>query len=314
MPEFAPVLVRDLLRCHPWTPWQRRSMRCSPTRRLIWPDHLSHARRVGEHDAITPLALGRAIAESVANARLIMIQHLGTVRCGSVLRRSTPRCCASSLIGMTPAPNARWRKSRRPSRMSPDVEDMLLGTARRVLATVSPPASTGLILLAWWLMPRSAMALQATPTAPPASSPCMFLLVRPRRFSHLSLCLPERGRYDARGSRPGDPADPATTAAITAVPRGGWPPVSPPVTCFDFAPCIVMTGWGGMSWCCRRDGKSNHVHSHARRWELRALPGPMVREDSVITAVSWRRCCSSLATIFAPIPTVQQTSPALRPP
>ena len=31
----------------------------------------------GEHDAITPLALGRAIAETVANARLIVIPNTG---------------------------------------------------------------------------------------------------------------------------------------------------------------------------------------------------------------------------------------------
>ncbi len=53
-------------------------MRCRPTA-------ASHLARIiaptlvvwGEHDAITPLALGHAIAETVANARLIMMPNAG---------------------------------------------------------------------------------------------------------------------------------------------------------------------------------------------------------------------------------------------
>lgn len=78
VPEFAPVLVRDLLRCHPWSA-------VAATVDALQPDAASHLARIisptlvvwGEHDAITPLALGRAIAESVANARLIVIPNTG---------------------------------------------------------------------------------------------------------------------------------------------------------------------------------------------------------------------------------------------
>jgi pimeloyl-ACP methyl ester carboxylesterase len=75
---FATLLVRDLLRCHPrsavaatidalqtdWEPYLRRID--APTL-VVW----------GEHDAITPLALGQEIAAVVPGARLIILAGAG---------------------------------------------------------------------------------------------------------------------------------------------------------------------------------------------------------------------------------------------
>ena len=78
MPGFAPMLVRDLLRCHPWS-------FVAATVDALQPDWESHLARIisptlvvwGEHDAITPLALGRDIAEAVADAQLIVLPNAG---------------------------------------------------------------------------------------------------------------------------------------------------------------------------------------------------------------------------------------------
>ena len=78
VPEFASVLVRDLLRCHPWSA-------VAATVDALQPDGESHLARIisptlvvwGEHDAITPLAFGRDIAATVADARLIVLPNVG---------------------------------------------------------------------------------------------------------------------------------------------------------------------------------------------------------------------------------------------
>ena len=78
VPGFAPMLVRDLLRCHPWS-------FVAATVDALQPDWESHLARIisptlivwGEHDAITPLALGRGIAETVADAQLIVLPNAG---------------------------------------------------------------------------------------------------------------------------------------------------------------------------------------------------------------------------------------------
>jgi len=78
VPGFAPLLVRDLLRCHPWSfvaatvdalqpDWETHLARISSPTLVVW----------GEHDAITPLALGRDIAETLADARLIVLPNAG---------------------------------------------------------------------------------------------------------------------------------------------------------------------------------------------------------------------------------------------
>jgi pimeloyl-ACP methyl ester carboxylesterase len=75
---FAPLLVRDLLRCHPWsfvaatvdalqTDWERHLRRISAPTLVIW----------GERDAITPLAFGHEIAEIISGARLITMAEAG---------------------------------------------------------------------------------------------------------------------------------------------------------------------------------------------------------------------------------------------
>ena len=77
-PGFAPLLVRDLLRCHPWsfvaatvdalqTDWEPHLRRINAPTLVVW----------GERDAITPLALGQSIAASVAGARLVMLPEAG---------------------------------------------------------------------------------------------------------------------------------------------------------------------------------------------------------------------------------------------
>src|SRR5215204_6264181 len=78
VPGFAQLLVRDLLRCHPWSfmaatvdalqpDWESHLARISSPTLVVW----------GEHDAITPLARGREIAETVADARLIVLPNAG---------------------------------------------------------------------------------------------------------------------------------------------------------------------------------------------------------------------------------------------
>jgi pimeloyl-ACP methyl ester carboxylesterase len=77
-PGFAPMLMRDLLRCHPWS-------FLAATVDALQPDWESHLRRIsaptlivwGEHDGITPLALGYQIAAVVPGARLITLAKTG---------------------------------------------------------------------------------------------------------------------------------------------------------------------------------------------------------------------------------------------
>src|SRR5918994_7360916 len=77
-PGFAPLLVRDLLRCHPWsfvaatvdalqTDWERHLRRISAPTLVVW----------GERDAITPLAFGLEIAAIISGARLITMAEAG---------------------------------------------------------------------------------------------------------------------------------------------------------------------------------------------------------------------------------------------
>lgn len=77
-PGFAPLFVRDLLRCHPWsaaaatvdallTDWEPHLRRITAPTLIVW----------GEHDPITPIALGHGIAASVADARLVTVANAG---------------------------------------------------------------------------------------------------------------------------------------------------------------------------------------------------------------------------------------------
>jgi pimeloyl-ACP methyl ester carboxylesterase len=77
-PGFAPLLVRDLLRCHPrsfvaatvdamLTDWESHLARINAPTLVVW----------GEHDAITPLALGHEIVAVVPGARLITVPEAG---------------------------------------------------------------------------------------------------------------------------------------------------------------------------------------------------------------------------------------------
>ena len=77
-PGFAPLLVRDLLRCHPrsfvaatvdalQTDWQPLLRRIEAPTLVVW----------GERDAITPLALGEEIAAVIPGARLITLVETG---------------------------------------------------------------------------------------------------------------------------------------------------------------------------------------------------------------------------------------------
>ncbi len=72
------MLVRDLLRCHPWsfvaamvdalqTDWVSHLTRITAPTLVVW----------GERDALTPLALGRVIAETITSARLIVLPNTG---------------------------------------------------------------------------------------------------------------------------------------------------------------------------------------------------------------------------------------------
>jgi pimeloyl-ACP methyl ester carboxylesterase len=77
-PAFAPLLVRDLFRCHPrsfvaatvdamLTDWEAHLTRINVPTLVVW----------GEHDAITPLALGHEIVAVVPGARLITVAEAG---------------------------------------------------------------------------------------------------------------------------------------------------------------------------------------------------------------------------------------------
>ena len=77
-PGFAPLLLRDLLRCRPQsfisatvdamqTDWESHLARISAPTLVVW----------GEHDAITPLALGHEIVAVVPGARLITVPGAG---------------------------------------------------------------------------------------------------------------------------------------------------------------------------------------------------------------------------------------------
>jgi pimeloyl-ACP methyl ester carboxylesterase len=77
-PPLAPMLIRDLLRCHPWS-------FVVATFDAVQPDWESHLARIiaptlvvwGERDAITPPAFGRHIAKTVADAQLIVLPNAG---------------------------------------------------------------------------------------------------------------------------------------------------------------------------------------------------------------------------------------------
>jgi len=77
-PGFAPLLVRDVLRCRPGsiiaatvdalqTDWEPHLRRINVPTLIVW----------GEHDGITPLALGDEIAAVVPGARLITLAEAG---------------------------------------------------------------------------------------------------------------------------------------------------------------------------------------------------------------------------------------------
>jgi pimeloyl-ACP methyl ester carboxylesterase len=77
-PGFAPMLVHDLLRCHPrsvvaaaidalQTGWEPHLSRISAPTLVVW----------GDHDAITPIEFGHAIAAAVPAARLVIVPDAG---------------------------------------------------------------------------------------------------------------------------------------------------------------------------------------------------------------------------------------------
>jgi pimeloyl-ACP methyl ester carboxylesterase len=77
-PGFAPMLVQDLLRCHPWSfvaasvdalqsDWERHLPRIAAPTLVVW----------GEYDAITPVGLGHQIVASVPNAQLVTVPNAG---------------------------------------------------------------------------------------------------------------------------------------------------------------------------------------------------------------------------------------------
>jgi pimeloyl-ACP methyl ester carboxylesterase len=77
-PQFVPLLVRDLLRCHPRSfvaaavdaleiDWERHLRQITAPTLVVW----------GERDAITPLALGHEIAAVISDARLITLAETG---------------------------------------------------------------------------------------------------------------------------------------------------------------------------------------------------------------------------------------------
>ena len=77
-PGFAPLYLRDLLRSHPWSAtvatfdtllaeWEPHLSRITAPTLIIW----------GEHDPITPIALGHGIAATISDARLVTMPHAG---------------------------------------------------------------------------------------------------------------------------------------------------------------------------------------------------------------------------------------------
>ena len=75
---FTPMLVRDLVRSHPWSfvtaavdalqsDWAWHLTRITAPTLVVW----------GERDALTPLALGHHIAETVTSAQLIVLPNAG---------------------------------------------------------------------------------------------------------------------------------------------------------------------------------------------------------------------------------------------
>ena len=75
---FASMLVRDLLRCHPWsfvtamvdalqTDWTSHLTRITSPTLVVW----------GERDALTPLTLGHVIAGTIAGAELFVLPNAG---------------------------------------------------------------------------------------------------------------------------------------------------------------------------------------------------------------------------------------------
>ncbi|MGH2616602.1 MAG: alpha/beta fold hydrolase [Thermomicrobiales bacterium] len=77
-PGFAPMLVHDLLRCHPrsfvaaaidalQTDWEPHLSRISAPTLVVW----------GEHDSITPIGFGHRIAAAVPAARLAIVPGAG---------------------------------------------------------------------------------------------------------------------------------------------------------------------------------------------------------------------------------------------
>ena len=77
-PGLAPMLVRDLLRSHPWSfvaatvdalqaDWAPHLTGITAPTLVVW----------GEQDALTPLALGHGIAASLTDARLITLPDAG---------------------------------------------------------------------------------------------------------------------------------------------------------------------------------------------------------------------------------------------
>ena len=75
---FTPMLVRDLLRSHPQS-FVRATVDALQT---DWVSHLTHIKAPtlvvwGERDALTPLALGHGIADTVTDAQLIVLPNAG---------------------------------------------------------------------------------------------------------------------------------------------------------------------------------------------------------------------------------------------
>jgi 4,5:9,10-diseco-3-hydroxy-5,9,17-trioxoandrosta-1(10),2-diene-4-oate hydrolase len=77
-PGLAPMLVRDLLRSHPWSfvaatvdalqaDWAPHLTGITAPTLVVW----------GEQDSLTPLALGHGIAASLTDARLITLPDAG---------------------------------------------------------------------------------------------------------------------------------------------------------------------------------------------------------------------------------------------
>ena len=77
-PGFAPLYLRDLLRSHPWSAtvatfdalladWEPHLNQITAPTLIVW----------GEHDPITPIALGRGIAATLPDARLVTMPRAG---------------------------------------------------------------------------------------------------------------------------------------------------------------------------------------------------------------------------------------------